>query len=166
MFLFSKPFKKKSSPKRMYVIVRGDLSTEYRMVQGAHALAQLLIDNPDVNFPGSMSAGDFPRNFQLALGYHSANTNIFQMRSRHDNTGEWDDWVSLDLLEWKNKYLIFLKARNLKALVSLYYKLQGQGYKISKFNGPDLNDHVTAIALYTEVDNPLIKHLPLAWENI
>lgn len=120
MFKFLNLFKKnpvvslKPSPKRMYVIVRGDLSTEYRMVQGAHALAQLAIDNPD------------------------------------------------DLLEWKNEYLIFLKVWNYKALVRLFCDFELNGYDVAKFDEPDLNGQLTAIALYTEIDNPLIKDLPLA----
>lgn len=32
---------------RMYVIVRGDLSETYRMVQGAHALAQFAIEHSE-----------------------------------------------------------------------------------------------------------------------
>ncbi|MFW6219839.1 MAG: hypothetical protein ACOC33_03285 [bacterium] len=98
----------------MYVIVRGDLSTEYRMVQGAHALAQVAINNP------------------------------------------------VDFEKWGNEYLIFLKVWNYNSIVSLFYKLLSEGYAITKFNEPDLNGQMTAIALYTEVDNPLIKNLPLA----
>jgi len=33
--------------KRMYVIVRGDLSSSYRMVQGAHALAEFQLKYPE-----------------------------------------------------------------------------------------------------------------------
>lgn len=115
MFSFFKSFKKKPSPKRMYVIVRGDLSTEYRMVQGAHALAQLSIENPD------------------------------------------------DFLKWNNQYLIFLKVWNFKSLYKLYTDLIRDGYhNTSRFHEPDLDGQITALALYTEIDNPLIRDLPLA----
>lgn len=48
--LFSFLFKKESKQvnPRMYVIVRNDLSSIYKMVQGSHALSQLALDYSEV----------------------------------------------------------------------------------------------------------------------
>ena len=35
------------SKKKMYVLVRNDLETTYRCVQGGHALAQFALENPE-----------------------------------------------------------------------------------------------------------------------
>ena len=98
---------------RMYVIVRGELSETYRLVQGAHALAQ------------------------FSLEHHE------------------------EFLHWNNSYLIFLKVFNLNELRDFKNnKLNDGKVPFSVFREPDLDNQMTAIALYDTGE--VVKGLKLA----
>lgn len=86
---------------RLYVLTRKDLDLPYQAVQGAHAVAQWMLDNP---------------------GH-----------------------------EWNNGYLIFLEVENEKMLDHWIWKIQTKrrDVKISKFREPDIDNELTAIAVYT-----------------
>lgn len=115
MGFFSKLFKKKKfhDKPRMYIIVRGDLSETYRMVQGAHALAQFAMDHPE------------------------------------------------EFKQWNNEYLIFLKVFNKIALVDFIIKKLSKSYvPYSLFKEPDLDNQITAIALYN--NGEVVEGLPMA----
>jgi len=115
MFNFIKKLfgKKYHDVPRMYVIVRGELSETYRLVQGAHALAQFAMAHP----------------------------------------------VEFD--EWNNQYLIFLKVFNKNALIDfIVYTLSKHNVPYSLFREPDLDDQVTAVALYD--NGKVVEGLPLA----
>lgn len=93
--------------KRLYVLTRNDLGLVYQSVQGAHAVAQFVLDYPD-----------------------------------H---------------EWKNGYLIFLGVEDHHELQTWWGELNLQNEMKSKekqspisiFKEPDLNNELTAVAIYT-----------------
>ena len=92
----------------MFVIVRDDLKTVgLKAAQGAHALAQHLIDYPNT--------------------------------------------------QWKNNTLIFLKTENIYTLYNIVDFLELKNKKYSTFYEPDLNNELTAIAVYSERDNKFKK---------
>ena len=87
--------------KRLYVLTRSDLGLPYQAVQGAHAVAQFMLDNPDS--------------------------------------------------EWKNGYLIFLSVDNESELDHWEWKIQTKrDTKVSRFREPDINNELTAIAVYQD----------------
>jgi len=93
--------------KRLYVLTRNDLGAVYQSVQGAHAVAQFMLDYPDN--------------------------------------------------EWKNGYLIFLAVENEKELYDwkeqVVFKNSTKSIlkqtPISGFFEPDLDNQLTAIAVYS-----------------
>lgn len=88
---------------KLYVLVNKDLPIAYQGVQGGHAVAQWLLENPNQT--------------------------------------------------WNNQTLVYLKANIYKEI----FKLDQKGIKYTKFEEPDLNNQITAIALQTNV----FKHLNL-----
>ena len=97
--------------KRLYVLTRSDLGLPYQAVQGAHAVAQYMLDNPNS--------------------------------------------------EWKNGYLIFLSVEDEAQLDHWDWKIQTKrrDTRVSRFREPDINDELTAIAVY--VDGRLFRKLPI-----
>ena len=93
--------------KRLYILTRNDLGIAYQAVQGAHAVAQFVLDYPDN--------------------------------------------------EWKNGYLIFLAVEDEGELREWLGNLEfdnemksnDKKIPISKFFEPDLDNQLTAVAVYT-----------------
>ena len=95
------PDSEELSIKNLYVLTRSDLNLPYRAVQGAHAVAQFLIDYPNT--------------------------------------------------DWNNNYLIFLQVNNKEALDYWIWRIDKNipDEPSSVFREPDLNNELTAIAVYT-----------------
>lgn len=56
--------------------------------------------------------------------------------------------------DWDNDYLLYLKVNNLNDLNSIKTKVElNKSAKISKFYEPDINNELTAIAVYKHFDN-------------
>ncbi len=108
--------------KRLYVLTRNDLGLAYQAVQGAHAVAQFMLDHPNN--------------------------------------------------EWKNGYLIFLAVDNEDDLKEWRGHLQFENDEVyddrkkvpfSLFYEPDLDDQLTAIAVYTTGNK--FKNLPIMQQD-
>ena len=94
--------------RRLYVLVRTDLSKSYSAVQAGHVLAEYMLAYPD---------------------------------------------------DWKNQTLVYLGVDDEIDLEIWASRLQEEGYRISEFREPDLEDQLTAIAVM-DADR-LLRRLPL-----
>lgn len=70
-----------------------------------------------------------------------------------------------ELKVWNNEYLIFLSTFLEVNMQNLYRKLVSKGFTVSKFNEPDQNGQMTAIALFEDGSGRVtraLEKLPLA----
>ena len=104
--------------KRLYVLTRNDLGLAYQAVQGAHAVAQFVLDYP---------------NSEWNNGYL-----IFMAEKDEDELKEWRGHLQFDNDE--------VYDDRKKVFFSLYYE-------------PDLDNQLTAIAVYT--NGRMFRKLPI-----
>ena len=90
---------------------------------------------------------DLPRVYSLIQGSHA----LAQYMIEHTQLAK----------EWNNYTIVFLDVNTEEKMNQWIDKLDMNNIPFSKFNEPDVNDELTAIACYTD-NNKLFKQLQVA----
>ena len=71
---------------------------------------------------------------------------------------------SLFAWKWLNKTLIYLQVRNLLELQGVLWDLQKKNLTWTEFHEPDMNNELTAIAVWMDKETTMFNHFELLGE--